>query len=130
MKIMFTRTRFDMRVDLCGRLAVTKPSEKGRIMSITVDTLAAQIQDSVTDAEVTREEWESALDQVFPREVREASRFWVQDSVVEDTPDIPMPFGADTVGIVDEDEGGVILYLHKDSADAVIESLRAAAGTW
>ena len=93
-------------------------------MSIIVDVLADMVRDSVNDSSVEREEWLRAIDQVFPREERDASRFWVHDSVVEDTPDIPMPFGADTVGIVDDDEGGVILYLHKDSADGVIEALR------
>ncbi len=97
-------------------------------MSIIVDTLADQVRDSVSDADASREDWERALDQVFPREERDASRFWIHDSVIEDQPDTGMPFGADTVGIVDENEGGVILYLHKDSADQVIESLRAAAG--
>lgn len=93
-------------------------------MGLLKDALADQVRDSIADAEATREDWEGALDQVFPREERDASRFWVHDSVVEDTPDIPMPFGADTVGIVDDDEGGVILYLHKESADGVIEALR------
>lgn len=93
-------------------------------MGLLRDALADQVRDSIADADAEREDWEGALDQVFPREERDASRFWVHDSVVEDTPDIPMPFGADTVGIVDDDEGGVILYLHKDSADGVIEALR------
>lgn len=51
------------------------------------------------------------------------NRFWIHTSVVEDQPDVPMPFGDDTVGIVDEEEGGVILYCHKDSAINIIEAI-------
>lgn len=52
-------------------------------------------------------------------------RYWIHDSVVEDQPDVGMPFGKDTVGIVDEDEGGVFLYLHKNSAPNVMAALDA-----
>jgi hypothetical protein len=52
--------------------------------------------------------------------MNEVDRFWVHDSVVQDQPDVGMPYGGDTVGIVDEEEGGVILYCHRDSAAAII----------
>lgn len=39
-------------------------------MSIIVDTLASQVQDSVDDADAEREDWERALRQVFGPEER------------------------------------------------------------
>lgn len=57
---------------------------------------------------------------------QDRDRYWVHTSVVEDQPDVGMPFGDDTVGIVDEDEGGVILYAHKDHADALLAALQSA----
>ena len=51
-------------------------------------------------------------------------RFWIHASVVEDQPEVGMPFGGDTVGIVDEEEGGVFLYVHADNADAILAVLQ------
>ena len=99
-------------------------------MSIIVDTLADLVRDSITDADASREDWTRAVDQAFPREARDASRFWVHDSLAEDTPDVPLPFGEATVGIVDEDEGGVILYVHEGNAIRIIEALRSAANAY
>lgn len=39
-------------------------------MGLLKDALADQVLDSIADAEVTREDWEGALDQVFPRRTR------------------------------------------------------------
>lgn len=39
-------------------------------------------------------------------------------------PDIhPEPFGADTVGIVSERDGGIVAYCHATNADALVNSL-------
>ncbi len=57
----------------------------------------------------------------------EQTRFWIHDSVVEDQPEVGMPFGKATVGIVDEVEGGVLLYMHKDTAPIVLDMLIRAA---
>lgn len=40
-----------------------------------------------------------------------------------------LPFGTDTVGIVDEDSGGIIAYVHETNAQRVVEALMAANGT-
>jgi hypothetical protein len=53
-------------------------------------------------------------------------RFWIHDSVVEDQPDTGMPFGDATVGIVDEDAGGVIVYVHESNAPVILQALRAS----
>lgn len=56
-------------------------------------------------------------------------RFWIHDSVIEDQADILLhaPFGTETVGIVDELEGGVILYCHKDAAPGILRLLMIGA---
>ena len=48
-------------------------------------------------------------------------RFWVMD--IE--PDQPRPYGEDTRGIVDEDQGGIVMYVHKDSVYTTLNTLRA-----
>jgi hypothetical protein len=40
---------------------------------------------------------------------------WIHDSIMFDTPEYAV-FGEDTYGIVDEDQGGVIAYVHRDNA--------------
>jgi hypothetical protein len=37
-----------------------------------------------------------------------------------------MPFGDATVGIVDEDAGGVIVYVHESNAPVILQALRAS----
>lgn len=54
-------------------------------------------------------------------------RYWIHTSVVEDQPNTGMPFGNDTVGIVDEEEGGVVLYAHKALAPAILNALQRTA---
>jgi len=54
-------------------------------------------------------------------------RFWIHTSVTEDQPDIGMPFGEATVGIVDEHEGGVVLYCHEASAPSILKMFRRSA---
>ena len=57
-----------------------------------------------------------------PRDVEEhGSRFWVTDG----TESMIRPFGPDTVGVVDENEGGVVAYVHADNAQRLIDALRA-----
>lgn len=56
--------------------------------------------------------------------MNEDQRFWIHTSVVEDQPEVGMPFGDDTVGIVDEEEGGVFLYVHKDNAQTILDTLK------
>lgn len=46
-------------------------------------------------------------------------RFWITDVGYGQ-------FGEDTVGIVDEHEGGIILYAHSDNAGFILESLEFA----
>lgn len=55
-------------------------------------------------------------------------RYWIHDSVVEDQPGVSMPFGADTVGIVDENEGGVIMYVHSSNAFSVLTAMQNGEG--
>ena len=43
------------------------------------------------------------------------SERWIHDSIHEDTPENAV-FGADTWGLVDEEQGGVIAYFHKSNA--------------
>lgn len=57
-----------------------------------------------------------------------SGRYWIHDSLTEDQPDIGLPFGDETVGIVDEQAGGVILYLHQSRAQAILDALRANEG--
>lgn len=54
----------------------------------------------------------------------QGSRFWAT-SVDEPKEQV---FGASTIGIVDENEGGIILYLHEMRADEIIAMLRLATG--
>lgn len=51
-------------------------------------------------------------------------RYWIVDVLEEDKG--PYPFGEATVGIADELNGGITLYLHEDSALEVLTDLRAA----
>ena len=53
-------------------------------------------------------------------------RYWIHDTLAEDQPDVPLPFGDATVGIVDEDQGGVFLYVHESNAQAMLLLLRSA----
>lgn len=48
-------------------------------------------------------------------------RFWVCD----EPPDYK-PFGDDTDGIVDETQGGIILYCHRLNTSSILSALRAA----
>lgn len=43
------------------------------------------------------------------------------DDTVSDNGD-PMPFGTETVGIVDESEGGVVAYVHVAHAEAFVQA--------
>jgi hypothetical protein len=56
----------------------------------------------------------------------EGARFWAM-RIAEDW-ELRRPFGAQTVGIVDEVEGGIILYTHANSVDFIIAALRAVVG--
>ena len=59
-----------------------------------------------------------------PRDIEnDGSRFWSID-VFEWTE----PFDGSTVGIVDENEGGIVVYCHENNADRVIEAFRAFTG--
>lgn len=49
-------------------------------------------------------------------------RYWIHDTVA----DVGMPYGENTVGIVDEMQGGVILYVHEGNAQSVLAALRDA----
>jgi len=40
---------------------------------------------------------------------------WIHDSIHEDTPEYAV-FGPDTWGLVDEEQGGVIAYFHRNNA--------------
>ncbi len=51
-------------------------------------------------------------------------RFWINDSPPEDN----LPWGQDTWAIVDEEQGGQVVYVHKDSAAGVLAALRATEG--
>lgn len=95
-------------------------------MSIFRDTLADVVRNSIADADASREDWESALTQVFGGEDRDTERYWIHDTLAEDQPDVPLPFGTATVGIVDEDQGGVFLYVHESNAQATLLLLRGA----
>lgn len=50
------------------------------------------------------------------------ARFWVMSTY--DFPAEERPYGEDTVAVVDESEGGIILYTHKNNADAIVSALR------
>jgi hypothetical protein len=54
------------------------------------------------------------------RETRtmEDPRFWILDVEIDSA-----PFGADTVAIVDENEGGIIAYVHRDNANRIVAAL-------
>lgn len=43
---------------------------------------------------------------------------WIHDAIKFDTPECAA-FGEDTCGIVDDSQGGVIAYVHKDNAEAM-----------
>ncbi len=51
------------------------------------------------------------------------SRFWVADP-----PGKYLPFGEETVGIVDENEGGIVAYVHANNAERTIEAFRGFTG--
>jgi hypothetical protein len=62
---------------------------------------------------------------IEPRDVENSgSRFWSTEPPDDD----PGPFGSDTLGVVDENEGGIVAYVHRDNADRVIAAFRAFAG--
>lgn len=63
------------------------------------------------------------LDSASPTTVLGQSRFWVLDLPVDGT-EHAMPYAADTVGIVDEDTGGVIAYVHSLNAERMLRALR------
>jgi hypothetical protein len=48
----------------------------------------------------------------------EDPRFWILDVEIDSA-----PFGADTVAIVDENEGGIIAYVHRDNANRIVAAL-------
>jgi hypothetical protein len=48
----------------------------------------------------------------------DGSRFWITEAVGNRS------YGIDTVGIVDENEGGVVAYTHRDNAEAFLTVLR------
>lgn len=50
-------------------------------------------------------------------------RFWICPLDNEADELAPYPFGGDTVGIVDEEEGGIIAYVHQDTAPRIIRAL-------
>ena len=61
---------------------------------------------------------------IEPPAVEDDERFWT----VSPDPDVPghvTPYGAETVGIVDEEEGGVILWTHQNNAARILAALRA-----
>lgn len=51
-------------------------------------------------------------------------RFYIDDSVNTDNPLLAV-YGHDTVGIVDNEAGGIILYCHMANAEMIIESIIA-----
>lgn len=59
-------------------------------------------------------------------DVDAAERYWIHDTLAEDQPDVPLPFGDNTVGIVDEEQGGVMIYVHEGNALEVLAILRAS----
>ncbi len=56
----------------------------------------------------------------------EPYRFFIVDDVPSDQIGGDA-FGADTVGIADENAGGIILYIHATKADQICEMLNRAA---
>lgn len=50
-------------------------------------------------------------------------RYWAMEAEIRDGH--VQPYGSDTVGIVDEEEGGVILYCHRGNEDRILSALRA-----
>lgn len=67
-------------------------------------------------------------------DVKDGARFWttdatdIIDTLGSDLTEDELPYGKDTVGIVDENEGGVIAYCHKDTAPAILDALRVKTG--
>lgn len=53
-------------------------------------------------------------------------RYWIHDSIAEDTPEYAV-YGPDTWGLVDELQGGVIAYFHRESADLFRPFLKVTA---
>lgn len=49
---------------------------------------------------------------------------YITDTVAEDTPEWAV-FGADTRGIVDENQGGVVAYVHAANAEAMRDAWAA-----
>lgn len=58
------------------------------------------------------------------------SRFWILFILPEEDQGTLAYGVADTVGIVDEEQGGIILYCHKDSANMIVEALEAHNGDY
>lgn len=66
-----------------------------------------------------------------PRNVEnDGSRFWVNDpqSTRDGLDGAEPPFGDETVGIVDDNEGGVVAYVHSENAARLVEALRVFTG--
>lgn len=53
-----------------------------------------------------------------------SEQIYIHDSISEDDPERAV-FGEDTCGIVDEEEGGVVAYTHRDNAEALCDAWRA-----
>lgn len=69
---------------------------------------------------------ETTFGEIFDMETESEPRFWALDVTIEDGH--PQAYGSDTVGIVDEEAGGVILYCHELNASRIIAALIAAWG--
>lgn len=58
-----------------------------------------------------------------PRDIeQDGSRFWVTDL------DHLQPAPAGYVGVVDEEEGGIVVHVHESNADRLVEAFRAFTG--
>lgn len=60
----------------------------------------------------------------------EGDRFWVVGDVNEADGNTPTEWlrSGDLVGVVDENEGGIVAYCHRLNADRLVRALRTAAG--
>jgi hypothetical protein len=59
-----------------------------------------------------------------PRDTeQDGTRFWWLSPIYT-----PATFGSGMVGIVDENEGGVVAYCHADNAERLVRALRAFTG--
>lgn len=55
----------------------------------------------------------------------DASRYWA----LAEPPDYA-PYGADTYGIVDEEAGGIVAYVHADNVKRLLRVLRRFEKKW